>query len=670
MNNYRWSYCLTEEQYSKLYRVMSKVSGLIPYLEERNDTDLLAIIQSYKNYVDSEGISTTGMRVNMEVAMKWYDLYKKEYEESHRTEFSYSTSNMHSILTWNPKPNWAKSMTIQEMDYLDHFIPSAPGLSEFLFEKKESNNLYDLVVFFQMKLNATGINNPDIDFLLETIKERFYRIMDDHKDAIHYVNHSHEIDDRKIIKQFHKEATNGFFITDLEKNISSDFTNRYLQYSNPYIAGELFQRFFRANKVNIALNFAHKVFPYIFSAPNIYWHNKESIYGSVNILFTLIDALDHQGIEKLQDKLPNVKVALLESLYLLLSRTIYWSDKETYKVEAYDDNLMPINVQHKLRAYRLRAYLIDHYGYLIAAGYNETECSMMALADLFSAHEIAYSNKIVGKESVYHWDAVRLFHTKGLFKIGSPEIASEKGFILNDELAQAIHSKYRDGKYCLKEVDISSFIAFCRTYFAEQRKQALATNTPISYLKKDNYSPLYKANKEEILQYLKENCIEFFYHFTERDKIRSIIKYGGLLSYRRCLDEGIVMPLREDMALSRDKDAKLGLEDYSRLSFCKRLPKIRVRQKEGADLVMLKISLDVALFEETIFTDIEATHDSVRYGNTFDDLLRVNLPSTQSVSSTTDSRFLKSQAEILVKGFVPLKYIVNINNPEDIEIID
>lgn len=39
---------------------------------------------------------------------------------------------------------------------------------------------------------------------------------------------------------------------------------------------------------------------------------------------------------------------------------------------------------------------------------------------------------------------------------------------------------------------------------------------------------------------------------------------------------------------------------------------------------MLKISLDVALFEDTLFSDIEATHPQMRYGKTFSDLMKLN----------------------------------------------
>ena len=127
------------------------------------------------------------------------------------------------------------------------------------------------------------------------------------------------------------------------------------------------------------------------------------------------------------------------------------------------------------------------------------------------------------------------------------------------------------------------------------------------------------------------------------------------------------MPIRDDMALSRDIDAEFGLEDYARLSFCDRLPKIKERLGTGKDLIMLKVSIEVATFEDTVFADMEATSPMMSHGASFEDLKKVNLAVTQkSDSCLSEKEYLQRQAEVLVKGFIPLKYIQNIKNPEKI----
>ena len=666
MEDFLWTYCLNEEQFAKLYRIIRKVPGLVQYLIVNNDQDLACLIMDFSDMVESEGIATLGVRVNLELLRDRFIMFRNEYLENNRSQnrpsFDFDLSR---ILTWDPRPKWSVSMTLEEIDYLDHFIPQVTGLPEYLHKNADSGNLYDLIVAYQLQLNATGHNDSKTHFLLETIKERFYRIMDDHKDAIHYVNHSHQINDHRLLDQYSTEAAISFYPIDTHDERCIDFANKYAKIFHPYIASEIFQKFLRANNVDGALPFAHQVFDYVFSSPNIYWHNKEAVFGCTNIMRGILDALGHKGVNLLNIKNPKLQVVFLETLYLLLSRMIYWTDRETIKDEKYDDTSRSINIQHKLSAYRQRAFLMESYGEILATNIIEADINKMCFADLSSAHNMANEHKIVGSESIYKRDANRIFHSKRIFEMCSPEQAAEDGFLMNDELAMAIHKKYKEGKYNLTKEEVSELVSFLGGYFTEEQNIAKLNNEPISYLRKDNFSPSYKHNKDEIRRYLMANGIHCLYHFTEKNRIESIIKYGGLLSLKRCLDEGIAMPVRKDMASTRDIDAQKGLEDYVRTSFCPRLPKIKERQEEGAELVLLKIDPEVALFEDTLYTDVEATQSNVQYGKEIEDLKRVDIRATQNTSSRPgDKDYWQRQAEVLVKGFIPLEYIKNINSPE------
>lgn len=664
---YSWKYCLNDEQYAKFVRIINKIPGFVTYLREHNTDDFLLLTEGYMGVLAENGRSTAGIRMNLNLLNTYYTQYRFEYIDANKRPTQLPTDfQLDRVLSWPQRPKWAESMEVKEIDYLDHFIWQVKGLSKHLYENKDALNLYDIVAQFQMMLNVTGKNNPDTNFTLETIKERFYRIMDDHKDAIHYVNHSHQIDDHQILQEFLTEAKNGFYLVNLEKDICSDFTTKWLKTPHPYVASECFVRFFRANNIHIALNFARQAFAYTFSSPNIYWHNKEAIYGCANILYLIIDALREDGIQELRKKNETLLVSAVEILYHLLSRVIYWTDKETVKTETYDDKQLPIQIQHKLRAYRLRANLIRKFGTTLLSSIFTGDPGLMELSDLYTAHFIAYSNRIVGKDSVFMRDAIRIFHTQGYYSHMSPEMASEKGYTMSNNLAQSLHTKYKEGKYSLPEKNITDFVGNLRIYFKNKKTISIKEDIPLSYLEADNFNPSYKPNKEQIKQYLKDNGIEYFYHVTDKDRLKSIVKYQGLLSYKRCLDEGVVMPIRKDMAESRDLDAKFGLEDFTRVSFCMKLPKTLQRLKEGGEFLLLKISTDVALFENTEFTDIEATTDGVRHGASFEDLKAVNIQATKmdindEMSNTT---YLQRQAEVLVKGIIPLKYIINVKNPE------
>lgn len=664
---YKWAYCLTEDKLNKLIRIIKKIPGFLEYLDSNDDVDFLLLLTHYKAIIERMGNITPGIRANIDLLFSKYDLIQKEYNEAQSFD-SNTQFNINRVLTWNPRPQWAATMSVEEIDYLDHFIWQVQGLPKFLHDDINAANLYDKVCHYQLSLNATGQNDPEKNFVLETIKERFYRIMYDHKDAIHYVNHSQQIDDHATIDQFLTEAGESFYIADLTENDCYDFLQRFKDISNPYIVCEIFSKLFRANKVDIALKFAEMAFLHIFSSPNVFWNNKEAIYGSANILNIIIESLDVKGVLSLNSKNHNLTAIVLQSLYHLLSRVIYWSDKETFAKEVYDDRSLPINVQHKIRAFRMRSHLIMTYSDILLVDMLDYDDILMGLADLNSAHYMAYSNNIVGKNSVFYQDVIKVLHENGLYKRGdSIEKLANMGFQMNDALAMSVHEKYKAGKFVLSKTEITEFIESIGSYFDYLKINAFQNHEPIPYLNKDHFSPSYKANRNEIMQYLLDNGINCLYHFTDSDKLDSIIRHGGLLSYKRCLDDAIVMPIRDDMALSRDIDAEFGLEDYARLSFCNRLPKIKERITNGKDLILLNISIEVATFEDTEFADMEATSPKMSHGPSFEDLKKVNLAVTQqSDSCLSDKEYLQRQAEVLVKGFIPLKYILNINNPEKI----
>lgn len=660
----KWAYCLTEEQYSKLLRNIKKVPGFLGYLDWNDNEDFNHLVSNYKAILEKQGVVTPGIRANLDLIINRYDLFQKEYVDV-QPPHENSLFNINKVLTWNPRPQWASNMSVEEIDYLDHFIWQVEGLPEFLHDDILAENLYDKVSQYQMVQNATGKNNPELNFTLETIKERFYLIMNDHEDAIHYVNHSHQLDDHAIINQFVTEAKESLYRANLENEACDDFLRKYRPCSNPYIANEIFCKLFKANRVEESLKFADCSFQHIFSSPNIYWNNKEAIYGCANVLYMLIEAIDVKGVLELQNSNDRLAKITIKSLYLLLSRIIYWSDKETIVYDKYDDDFLPINIQHKIRAYRMRSQLIKCFPGILLDGIDQADHNMMELADLNSAQTMAFANKIVGKKSVFYQDAIKVFHTCNLFKYGDMDVVSQKGFVQNDSLAMSIYKEYREGDFALSQSETSELVKSLNSLFKRLQFYAEKENLPIPYLNKDHYSPSFKSCRNEIMQYLIDNGIKCFYHFTDKDRLDSIIRHGGLLSYKRCLDEAVVMPIRTDMAVSRDIDAEFGLEDYARLSFCSDLPKVEERKNAGAELVLLKISLEVATFEDTEFTDMEATLKQMKHGNSFDDLKKVNLQATQKPPYIlSDIEYMQKQAEVLVKGLIPLKYIQNVNNPE------
>lgn len=165
-------------------------------------------------------------------------------------------------------------------------------------------------------------------------------------------------------------------------------------------------------------------------------------------------------------------------------------------------------------------------------------------------------------------------------------------------------------------------------------------------------------------EYLQRKSVVYFYHFTDRSNLTSIKSRGGLYSWKYCTDNSINIPKAGGGSLSRSLDTRYNLEDYVRLSFCYDHPMVYRLQQNGYDLVLLRIKVDVAWLEGTLFSDMNATDSSHSHGAALADLEKVDINATQErYVSSTSANFKKHQAEVLVKRFVPIEYIENIDNP-------
>ena len=174
-----------------------------------------------------------------------------------------------------------------------------------------------------------------------------------------------------------------------------------------------------------------------------------------------------------------------------------------------------------------------------------------------------------------------------------------------------------------------------------------------------------KINPESYLNYLRLNRVQYLYHFTDELNLNSIRRYGGLFSWMYCEQHEIRIPNPGGDSQSRNLDRRYHLEDYVRLSFCTDHPMAYRKHQEGATLVLLKIKIDVAAFKETLFSDINAADSDHSHGGDFSDLQTINFAATRATHVSRDHPFFHAhQAECLVKTFVPIEYIVNIDNPQ------
>ena len=75
-------------------------------------------------------------------------------------------------------------------------------------------------------------------------------------------------------------------------------------------------------------------------------------------------------------------------------------------------------------------------------------------------------------------------------------------------------------------------------------------------------------------------------------------------------------------------------------------------------MIWLEISLEVACLKETLFSDKNATDNNVKIGDSFDFLKTLDLDIFKYQYRDLDYQGKKKyQSEILVKSFLPIKYI-------------
>ena len=174
----------------------------------------------------------------------------------------------------------------------------------------------------------------------------------------------------------------------------------------------------------------------------------------------------------------------------------------------------------------------------------------------------------------------------------------------------------------------------------------------------------YKSDKSNIVKLLNNNSINCFYHFTAAENLESIKKYGGLYSWWSLNQKKIDVPFLGGEGIGQELDMRYGLQDYVRLSFCDDHPMQYKHKQNGVSLVLLQIDTEVATWKDTLFSDINATDNGHQCGGTYEDLQKVDFSAVKKhFVSRGDKDFKPHQAEIMVKTFLPIKYIKNIDSP-------
>jgi len=172
-----------------------------------------------------------------------------------------------------------------------------------------------------------------------------------------------------------------------------------------------------------------------------------------------------------------------------------------------------------------------------------------------------------------------------------------------------------------------------------------------------------KENWQEFEKIIRSYNISRLYHFTDRNNIASIKEHGGLYSWYTLEQKNIPIPCPGGDELSRRLDQRYQLQDYVRLCFHPDQPMKYVAQRDNriGRCMILSIDPEVIYCKDTVFSDENATANSVNIGTTAEDFkkIRFDIFSEGRWSSPEEKRYF--QAEVLVKKHIPMEYILAIN---------
>lgn len=178
--------------------------------------------------------------------------------------------------------------------------------------------------------------------------------------------------------------------------------------------------------------------------------------------------------------------------------------------------------------------------------------------------------------------------------------------------------------------------------------------------------PTYKTKREEYKEIIARERISKLYHFTDRDNLDSIISAGGLYSWADCAANNITIAKPGGDDTSRSLDRRDGLQHFVRLSLCRDHPMKYVAMNDGRidNPVLLEIAPEVIYWSETRYADRNATKNGAQIGSDIDDFEEIHFSSVRASNQFDLPEEEKAfyQAEVLVKGFIPLEYILNIRD--------
>lgn len=556
------------------------------------------------------------------------------------------------------------------------YINNTPQLIDFIRNHPQYTSIFALLKEYAVKYQKDPALIHRVDKLKDVVylieKEQSYlniieerkKILDDHdlhqysniscnlvimqqclyRDSLHNCNSLHDV--KRLFRSNLKDVQ-------LEQLISNE---------HPYVCSLVAADCFEQEMWSDGFVFLQKSLFWTFSYPNPFLHNKEAICGCADALLMFRQLLFLDNCDSFEQ---HTGVSLFHILYFYLKRAIVLCQMNL-PYARMDIEEIPVDVIRIILYEVDLAELIEEFSEILTEdGLCEKDVFRIAETHRASARKLLedwglfmLSMSLEGDWSTNFGD---FRYAESIMMIYEGEIAYSynRGFYRIEEsivanCIQQLTRQYTSNSNDIPTVKVSSDdqrIIFHRDLSESQQDQVrIATK---------------KCDISNFRSFFDMNGIKVLYHFTDRENLPNIRKYG-LLSFDYIRRKGIVSSTGGDDKL-QSVDQSFHNEDYIHLSFVKRHPmgwRLK-RENQNRDFIILKISPEVAYSESTIFSDINAANPNHTQGPDFSVLKKVNMASVNSKYSQQNSEEQEQKAaEILVRRTIPINYILNLDSPE------
>ena len=498
-----------------------------------------------------------------------------------------------------------------DIEQFTSFMQMTPGLMDYYHTCRDIEDIEEVIKGYRDLLSSQEALDSTLDLQLKILLER-YHLIKARTNGLSHFNEYEQLDDYSVLKRYDLD----FHYLDGMMWPSADddkLLSRYIESAHhPFVCAELCGAFLQSNNVNGATVFLQEVLVNALNTVNPYWNNRLALIGCAEGLNLLITLLDDDSIREIES-LTSVNLCDVARLHLLRG------------IEACNSlNRTPTFVSAKRQWMVDALHVLERRFHLLPVDSNRLSST---LYKVYSTGHCSIPISVVKELLQYIRDT-----NSGRFNATFGDYISERTRIIKEQTMLLPPSWKKE----YSELD--------------QRLMEF-------FIKKDNY--------QQFIEYLDKMGVEYMYHLTLRSNVESIIQEKGLYSWEYRKEHGLTV----DSAIGTDEtrriDEEQGRANYVRLSFCSDYPSEKIRKVNGEDLVLLKIKRDVLWSRDTLFSDRNAVDPDHHYGAELIDLQRVNIPATQKHSiEIDDPDYDLHQAEAMVKEYVPLNYIINIDNPE------